>query len=839
MPANILIVDDEESIRSIFTTVLEREGYNVVTAADGHEAIEKIESLPVFDLVVVDINIPGPDGIEILKYVKNTSEDTGVIVVSGYASLDTAIEAVRQDACDYIVKPLDIQTISDAIRRGVEKQRQAAEAKQLLAQLEQRTFELSALYELRDAIDYTLDYREFVEPVMNSLRKIIDHDVSAFLFITGEDRGELTVWVNHGTPVGVIGQVKSSLVDAFNLVAANSISEDIIFIYVNETDESTSQKDLYSELRSFINVALVIRDEGEDRLAGMVNISSYKEDAFDPGTSKLFHDIASNISNALEKLARVLAGEKSKLEMMVRSMTDGVIMFDQRGHMTVLNPAARRMLGLKEVIDAGRLAEHIGNTRLSGVFDRIWDRRDALPYVASASGEDIAEVVLEEDGFEEEIPIEKTGKFVSANVSPIKGDDGRTYGIVAVLRDITRRKEIDEAKSVFVSSVSHELRTPLTAIKNAVSIIEMAGEVNHEQRKFLSISVRNIDRLERLINRILDFSKLEDGKLEMDFDFVDLRTLARESVNAIKNLAAGKSIEIIEDIPDDLPRIYADYHRLDQVFTNILDNAIKYTPANGQVTIEARSVDFPSINGRSIPIPQFIPTPGFVEVSISDTGIGISPEDQERIFDRFEQISVSYKTGVGLGLSIVKKIIERHYGEIWVESKVGKGSKFMFILPVDRKCNRIINLSRTVDREIETAKADRSPFSLILTQIEGFAEHGDVAADETVATITRCIQHNAGIKETMICRSEDYGFVFSLYEGDKDAAANVERRISELVQKLPGNGPIERVDVKTRIATYPDDGASAAELMDALAQNCSSRGIGDFPHMPQSTNSRF
>ena len=148
MPANILVVDDLESIRNILTTVLKREGYEVVTAADGHEAMEKVKSNNI-DLAVVDIRIPGPDGLEVLKHIKRSSLETEVIMMSGYTTIDTAIEALRQGACDYIVKPFDIDTITDTIRRGIEKQKQASETRQLMYHLEQQTFELAVLCELR------------------------------------------------------------------------------------------------------------------------------------------------------------------------------------------------------------------------------------------------------------------------------------------------------------------------------------------------------------------------------------------------------------------------------------------------------------------------------------------------------------------------------------------------------------------------------------------------------------------------------------------------------------------------------------------------------------------
>jgi len=813
MSANILLVDDDENIHKIFTEILENKGYSVVNAHNGYKAMEEIYSQD-FHLAIVDITIPGPDGIEILKHIKGTDKATEVIMISGYASLDTAIEAMRQGAYDYIVKPLDIKSIPEAVARGLEKYRQAAETKQLLIQLEQKTFEFAILHEMRDAVGYTLDYRELVEPTMSSLRRIISHDASAFLFMTDQDRGELTVWGNPNMLPAVAGQLESVLTDAFNSIAVHEIAADDISVHMRKTEElAPVEEGRAVGLGSYLNVALVIGDTDEVRVAGIINISSYKENAFDINASRLFYNIANNMSNALEKLTSVVAGEKSKMEMMLRSMTDGVIMFDHRGSMSVLNPAARKMLTLEGTVNAENLARRIGNTRLSRTLDRIWNHRED------------DDLVLGEDGFEEEISIESTRKFLSASVSPINDYDGKMHGVVALLRDITRQKEIDEVKSSFVSSVSHELRTPLTAVKNAISIVEMAGEVNEQQQKFLSICERNIERLGRLINDILDFSKLEDGKLEMSFGPVDLLELAQESIDALRDLAARKSIDIALNIPDNLPTIYGDYNRLDQVFTNILDNARKYTPENGHIIVEARLSGPPYNSQEPILMPQILPDPGFVEVSISDDGVGISPEDQNRVFGRFEQAGKTYDLGVGLGLSIVKKIIENHYGDIWVESELDKGSRFAFILPVNKKCQKIARLVKAVDSAIEIAKTDRTFFSLMLIQIGIQAcsteEQHDSTIDEMLMEITDYIQQNTYITETMSYSSEDGCFIFCLYEGDENAAADTKDKISSFIQKgeFLKNLSNASTGAGMWIAKYPDDGGNAVDIIDAIIQS--------------------
>jgi two-component system, OmpR family, phosphate regulon sensor histidine kinase PhoR len=663
IPADVLVVDDAESIRSILIMVLEEEGYNVTAVSDGNEAIEMVEQYG-FDLAIVDVNLPGAGGIEVLRKIKQVNAETEVIIVSGYASLDTAVDAVRAGAYDYIIKPFAVQTIIEVVRRGLDKRRQAVEARQQMTHLEERNRELGLLYELRDAIGYKLDYNEVMELIMPSLHTELDYHASAFLLVTEEDQTELSIWTSPDSPREVVEQIELNLVSAYNSISDKPLMESMINTRLSKANFLIPLKHLlFQRLRSSINIPLVIKDGLTNRLAGMVNISSYNSEAFDLSTSKLFHSIANNIiSDTLEKQRKMLAEEKNILETMVGSMSDGVIMFDRKKHISIINHSAKKMLGLivNGVVRESSLMESLGNSRLAIAIRIICDRNGSNGY----------DKTCVEASFEEEIYIDSTKMFLGASVSSLKSDDGKTCGIIAVLRDITKRKEIDEAKSNFISTVSHELRTPLTSIKNAVSIIESSEAVDDTLQKFVGIANRNIDRLERLINEILAFSKLENGKMKMEFESVNLKSLIHETIANIQELATQKAIEINEIIPDNLPKAFADSERLEQVITNILDNAIKFTPENGRITITTRLVK----DGNTVPNSDFL------EVCISDTGIGIADEDQLRIFDRFERATL-YNKGVGLGLAIVKRIIDSHNGKIWVESEYGKGSKFLFTVP--------------------------------------------------------------------------------------------------------------------------------------------------------------
>ncbi|HJW76927.1 MAG TPA: HAMP domain-containing sensor histidine kinase [Thermoleophilia bacterium] len=228
---------------------------------------------------------------------------------------------------------------------------------------------------------------------------------------------------------------------------------------------------------------------------------------------------------------------------------------------------------------------------------------------------------------------------------------------------------LDELKSDFLATMSHELRTPLTSIigYSDMMLSGMTGELNEKQANFLESILKNGEALLNLINDILDLTKIEAGRLELNIEPVDLRAALLSVLPVVKPRAADKRIKISTFLPTDLPSVSADPAKFGQVLLNLLTNAIKYTHENGSVSVEAR------------------PGGDVVEIWVTDTGIGIGKEDQERVFQRFTQVDSSASRtqgGTGLGLTIVKELVELHGGEIRVQSKLGKGSSFILTMPI-------------------------------------------------------------------------------------------------------------------------------------------------------------
>ncbi len=289
--------------------------------------------------------------------------------------------------------------------------------------------------------------------------------------------------------------------------------------------------------------------------------------------------------------------------------------------------------------------------------------------------------------------------------TPFTSDDATCFQTIAQqvslpLKSATLYQEIKETnhkleklerlKSEFISIVSHELRTPLTAIKNSLDILSCGkcGEINESGIKFLSMAQRNVERLSGIINDLLDLSKIEAGKMDYHFANMNIHAVIDYVKTSLNGLAKEKGLNLIAEETPDLPEIYADSQRLEQVLTNLVSNAIKFTPSGKTITIRSHIADAAQIVANECFKQDIEKLSGkYIVVCVEDQGIGIAEKDLLRAFDKFAQIenSLSRKAGgSGLGLPIAKQLLEAHNGIIWCDSEVNKGSRFYFALPVSQ-----------------------------------------------------------------------------------------------------------------------------------------------------------
>jgi signal transduction histidine kinase len=248
---------------------------------------------------------------------------------------------------------------------------------------------------------------------------------------------------------------------------------------------------------------------------------------------------------------------------------------------------------------------------------------------------------------------------------------GQYFGSVSILRDVTREVEVDRMKSEFVSTVSHELRTPMTSIKGYAELMQMgaSGLLSEPQAHYVRVIKQNADRMSQLVNDLLDISRIESGRIQLDIRPLDMAHAIHQVVDghlAGRMQHEGKPLRVTVDVSPALPLVLGDHARIVQVLTNLLDNAHNYTPAGGWIGVRAY------VLGSSV----------FVDVA--DSGIGIDKEIHEKIFERFyraEEAAVQETAGTGLGLAIVRNLVEMHGGKISVRSETGRGSTFTFNLP--------------------------------------------------------------------------------------------------------------------------------------------------------------
>ena len=344
--------------------------------------------------------------------------------------------------------------------------------------------------------------------------------------------------------------------------------------------------------------------------------------------------------------------EKKGTDAVIRSIAQGLVVVDSEGKVIMMNPAAEKLLEASKKEKIGKpILEDLKDSQLVSLTKEIDQGKDKE-----------IELVSQEDD---------TKKTLRASSAVIENENGQTIGMVSVLSDVTKQKELDSLKSNFVTNVTHELRTPLIAIDKSISLLrsQATGPVSETQEQFLSIAERNLKRLGRLINDLLDLSKLEAGRMTIEPQPSSIDKVISDSLDTFNAWASAKSINVGKETQEGLPEINFDPHRITQVITNLVGNAIKFTPQGGKITIKA------SLNSDKKAI----------RVGVKDTGVGIPKEDLPKIFDKFYQTGERAPTdisGTGLGLSICREIVELHKGKIWAESEENKGAEFIFTLPL-------------------------------------------------------------------------------------------------------------------------------------------------------------
>jgi PAS domain S-box-containing protein len=348
-----------------------------------------------------------------------------------------------------------------------------------------------------------------------------------------------------------------------------------------------------------------------------------------------------------------VANEESKIHAIVNSMADGILVINKDHQLVLWNPAVVKMLNLNSRLEAGK------------DIKKLIPHKGLITVINRALKPNFSKFTTISEEIELAVPQPCT---LMINVGVVRDEKGQDLGVVSTLRDITALKEIDQIKSQFVTMVAHELRAPLAAIEGYLNafLSGVAGEDPVVNRQMLERAKQRSHSLIDLVNDLLQFIKLEAKRVVRKKELLDLSEIIRNTVELFKGQGDAKAVTFEADVPEALPLIEADRGEMEQLFTNLVSNAIKYNRKNGKVTVTAK------------------PSNNCIDIRVSDTGIGIDAQHLPYIFEEFYRVSgpeTRYTTGTGLGLSIVKKIVESHVGRIEVESEANKGTTFIVKLP--------------------------------------------------------------------------------------------------------------------------------------------------------------
>ena len=339
--------------------------------------------------------------------------------------------------------------------------------------------------------------------------------------------------------------------------------------------------------------------------------------------------------------------EKAKLDAVIMHMFEGIMVVDAKGVVQLMNPSLRKIFLIEAPVHGRRAVEVVRNSILSAMLSDLLTGKERI----------ISHELFLTFPDERMLKVNGVAIFTSNKIE----------GAVLVFLDITELRRLEKVRQDFVANVSHELRTPVASIKGyAETLLSGAMEDKQALKEFLGTIHDNSDRLVNLINDLLDLARIESGRMKISPVAMDALPVIRRCLNILEKTVQDKKLSVSMDLPANLPKVLADEARFSQVVLNILDNAVKYTPEGGSISIKGLVHD------------------KMVQFDVTDTGIGIPEQDLPRIFERFYRVDKARSRdlgGTGLGLSIVKHIVLAHGGEVWASSQLGRGTTFSFTLP--------------------------------------------------------------------------------------------------------------------------------------------------------------
>ncbi len=702
----LLVIDDEKRMCDSLYELFSNNGYNITATQSSAEALNLIKK-ERFATVITDIKMPDVTGLDILKAAKDVDPETVVILMTGYASLESSLEAIKNGAFEYLLKPVEFSQLEISVKRGMEIRRANIERKQLLEDLKaanlnlnNRLHEINALYEAGRSLALTSDLKELLNQIVNLAAGVTEAQIGSVMLLDETDQ-YLTIEASIGLDPKLAGIVKLEKGSSI----AGYVAEQGEPLIVKDVEQDERFKRINKE-RYTSSSLLCVPLKVSNRILGVINMANKKE-----GRKFSIHDL--KLLSTFASQAAVAIDDARQLKDNLRKLREFAILFEVSRELSTVGSVAAMRNAVFEYIK-----------KLMPIDYALWfewDAADRSLRLVGASGTDIPltesgsinlDELDREDLIIKNLDLDKTdledidsiSKLVASYVSklpaypnpginftalPVIQEEGlkHIFCIGSIDEEQYSRQEISLARLIIsqasglyerekallnatrlltmgnmISEISHDLRKPLTNIKGWVQVLKGKYPDIAEDSDFFGMAEEEIQRLNELVKELVDFSKPHKYETEMK----DIRAIIKRASDLMGPEMRKKSIKFDEQYDDINYEVAVNKNQVLEVFLNLFLNATDAMDEGGILKITGK-IGRPSFKKRD-----------YLEIIVSDNGSGIKKEHLSKIFDRYY---TSKDTGTGLGLVVVERIVASHGGTLQVESEYGKGTDFHLYFP--------------------------------------------------------------------------------------------------------------------------------------------------------------
>lgn len=624
----------DSATAQLFENTLSADGFQVFRAGNAAMLLREVQDLSP-TLLVIEASFVEQENKNVLQKVRQQLPALPILYFTTNADTQVVLDAIRDGANDVLIPPLRRDDLHSAVQRAVAFQQQVGdwlrqEVRRTTASLRQYNDMLESLLKIGQEIMGDLRLENVLERIVSEAVRMLKAEEGTLMLLDEESN---TLYVRASK------NFDQNLAHTMRLPVQDSLAGQVLQTaqpLVISSEKAQKIKTAYL-VHSLVYVPLMRRGRAFGVL-GVDNRLAARD--FSPEQVTLLSILAGYAAVAIEnaRLYEQIMQERNKLEAVFQNIQNGVLIIDYSHRIVLMNPAARRAFNLPRDLDiAGRpFDELIENDDLAALLSRT--EKDALTYHEINTND---------------------GNVYSAYYTPIPG-----IGAAITLHDITYLKDLDQLKTDFIHTVSHDLRSPLTAVLGYAELLERVGRLEPQQAEFVSRIKQSVQSITDLVNELLDLGRIESG-FDTRKEQVQLTGVLDYVLDGMKLQIEQKRQKLSVEVGENLPAIRGNPIRLRQIMDNLIGNAVKYTPEEGEIKVRLFMAD------------------DQIVFEVSDNGPGIPLEDQPHIFEKFYRgRNETNTTGSGLGLAIVKSIVESHNGRIWVNSLPGKGTTFTVVLPV-------------------------------------------------------------------------------------------------------------------------------------------------------------